>query len=169
MAITLDGTNGVTTPAILNANGNGVGNIGTSISYFNTMFAKATSAQYADLAENYSGDASYPPGTVVKFGGVNEVTICNQANDPTIAGVVTTEPAHKMNSGLVANHVVTIALCGRVPCLVQGPVTKGDMMVSAGEGRARAEKSPAAGTIIGKAIENFDGNTGVIEVAVGRL
>jgi hypothetical protein len=169
MTITFDGTNGVTAPAFLNANANGVGNIGTSINGFNTIFAKATSAQYADLAECYVGDASYPAGTVVKFGGTNEITIANQDHDPAIAGVVTTNPAYTMNSGLIANHVVNVALCGRVPCQVQGPVKKGDMMVSAGNGRARAEKFPAAGATIGKAIEDFAGEIGVIEVAVGRL
>jgi len=169
MTITFDGSNGITTPAILNANANGIGNIGSSSTYFNTIFAKATSAQYADLAECYVGDASYPAGTVVKFGGNNEITIADQDHDSTVAGVVTTNPAYTMNTGLVANHVVTIALCGRVPCQVQGPIKKGAMIVSAGNGRGRAEKSPAAGTIIGKAIEDFAGEIGVIEVAVGRL
>jgi hypothetical protein len=169
MPIVLDGTAGVTTPAIINNGANGTGNIGSVSTYFNTVFAKSTSAQYADLAECYVGDESYPPGTVVKFGGVNEITVCDQDSDPAVAGVVTTNPAYKMNTALSANHVVIIALCGRVPCLVQGPVNKGAMMVSAGNGRARAETSPAAGTVIGKAIEDFDGSTGTIEVAVGRL
>lgn len=169
MPIILDGTAGLTTPAIINNSANGTGNIGSAAASFNVVFARSTSAQYADLAECYVGDTTYPPGTVIKFGGVNEVTVCNQDSDPTIAGVVTTNPAYKMNTALSANHVVTIALCGRVPCLVQGPVTKGAMMVSAGNGRARAETSPAAGTIIGKAIEDFDGANGTIEVAVGRL
>jgi hypothetical protein len=73
-----------------------------------------------------------------------------------------------MNTGLVASHVVNVALVGRVPCRVQGPVNKGDLLVSAGNGCARSEKNPAPGTILGKAIEHFDGDTGVIEVAVGR-
>jgi hypothetical protein len=169
MTITFDGNTGITTPAILNANGAGIGNIGSAELSFNTVFAKSTSALYADLAECYVGDASYTAGTVVKFGGNNEVTIADQDHDSTVAGVVTTNPAYVMNTGLVANHVVTIALCGRVPCQVQGPVKKGAMIVSAGNGRARAEKSPAAGAIIGKAIEDFAGDIGVIEVAVGRL
>jgi len=167
MTITFDGTNGITTPAILNANANGIGNIGSSSTYFNTVFAKSTSAQYADLAECYVGDASYPAGTVVKFGGTNEITIADQDHDSTIAGVVTTNPAYTMNTGLVANHVVTIALCGRVPCQVEGIVQKGDLLVSAGNGRARTETTPAPGTIIGKAVQSFTGDTGVIEVAVG--
>jgi hypothetical protein len=74
-----------------------------------------------------------------------------------------------MNSGLTGNHVVSLALTGRVPCQVQGTVSPGDMMVSAGNGRARAEKTPAMGTVIGKALEAFNGDLGMIEVVVGRL
>jgi hypothetical protein len=70
------GTGTVTVGNIVNSNGNGVGNIGSSTTYFNTVFAKATSAQYADLAEKYTADADYEPGTVVMFGGLHEVTIC---------------------------------------------------------------------------------------------
>jgi hypothetical protein len=74
-----------------------------------------------------------------------------------------------MNTGLVGDNVVALALTGRVPCLVQGTVRKGDMMVSAGNGRARAEANPHVGSVIGKALENFDGPEGVIEVVVGRV
>jgi hypothetical protein len=42
-------------------------------------------------------------------------------------------------------------------------------MVSAGNGRARAEIAPAAGTIIGKALESFDGDVGTIEIVVGKI
>jgi hypothetical protein len=74
-----------------------------------------------------------------------------------------------MNSQLEGEHVVEVALLGRVPCKVVGPVAKGDMMVSAGNGRARAEANPKLGSVIGKALENFSGSEGVIEVVVGRL
>ena len=99
MAITLDGTNGVTTPAILNAGANGVGNIGSSTTTFNTVFAKATTAQYADLAEKYIADAEYTPGTVLVFGGSGEVTISDVSHDTRVAGVVSTNPCHLMNAG----------------------------------------------------------------------
>jgi hypothetical protein len=159
----------VSTASIVKTGANGVGNIGSSTNYYNTVFAKATSAQYADLAECYLSDQSYPPGTVVKFGGDKEVTLADQDHDPEIAGVVSTNPAYIMNAGLVGQHSVTVALAGRVPCRVRGPVRRGQMMVSAGDGRARAETNPAMGTVIGKALENFDGDEGVIEVVVGRL
>jgi hypothetical protein len=122
---------------------------------------------YADLAEYYEADALYEPGTVLAFGGEKEVTL---AEDGTtrVAGVVTTNPAYVMNS-MCSGNAVAIALQGRVPCKVRGTVRKGDMMVSAGSGFARPWNNPHMGTVIGKALENFDGVEGVIEVAVGRL
>jgi hypothetical protein len=165
--LTINATNSAA--AIINGGSNALGNIGSSSKYFNTVFAQATSALYADLAECYLADAEYAPGTVVVFGGTAEITISTQDHDPTVAGVVSTNPAYQMNSGLEGDHVVAVALAGRVPCQVQGPVSAGAMMVSAGNGRARAEKNPAMGTVIGKAITSFDGDLGTIEVVVGRL
>ena len=121
------------------------------------------------MAEKYLADAEYAPGTIVSFGGAAEVTISLTDSDPLIAGVVSTDPAYLMNSGLSGTHTVAIALTGRVPCQVEGPVTPGAMMVSAGNGRARAEANPAMGTVIGKAIQAFDGGIGTIEIVVGRL
>jgi hypothetical protein len=74
-----------------------------------------------------------------------------------------------MNSGLQAEHRAAVALTGRVPTLVIGPVAKGDMMISAGNGWAQACVTPAMGTVIGKALKNFDGDSGIIEIVVGRL
>jgi len=159
----------ILTSQIQNSGSNGVGNIGNSSVFFNTVFAKATSAQYADLAEAYAADAEYPPGTVLVFGGDHEVTVATQANDAAVAGVVSTNPAHVMNSGLNAPNTVVLALTGRVPTRVVGSVRKGQMMVSAGNGHAQACATPAMGTVIGKALENFDGESGIIEVVVGRL
>ena len=154
---------------INNNNLTGVGNIGTSTVTFNTVFAKSTSAQYADLAENYAADAEYAPGTVLTFGGSQEVTLATESNDVRVAGVVSTNPAHVMNAGLDAEHVVVLALTGRAPTSVVGTVRKGDMMVSAGNGAARACATPAMGTVIGKAVEDFDGISGTIEIVVGRI
>ena len=133
-----------------------------------TMTGTSTSAKYADLAENYIGDAAIEPGTVVEFGGDAEVTACGHDMCTRVAGVVSTNPAYLMNNGLEAEHVIAVAFTGRVPCKVVGTVRKGDMMVSAGNGAARAEAEPKVGSIIGKALENFDGAEGVIEVVVGR-
>jgi hypothetical protein len=125
-------------------------------------------ATYADLAEYYVADAYYTSGTVVDFGGDKEVTLAED-NSRRVAGVVSTNPAYVMNSTCEGRYLVILALQGRVPCRVKGKIAKGDMLVSAGEGYARAESNPAVGTVIGKAIQNFDGTTGIIEVAVGRF
>ena len=159
----------LTVSNILNGGANATGNIGNSTTYFNTVFATATRAQYADLAENYLADADYAPGTVLSFGGTAEVTESTQDLDPLIIGVVSTQPAYQMNSRLEGEYVTTVALAGRVPCKVQGPITRGAMMVSAGNGVARAETQPLMGTVIGKALEDFDGDQGIIEIVVGRL
>ena len=154
---------------ITNGQANGVGNIGNATGYFNTIFGKATTAQYADLAELYSADAKYEPGTVLVFGGNNEVTVSTVSADPRVAGVVSTNPAHLMNSVLDSEHKAAVALTGRVPTRVTGTIRKGDMMVTAGNGVAQASAAPAMGTVIGKALENFDGVSGTIEIVVGRL
>jgi hypothetical protein len=156
----------------LSANGavaNGVSNIGSASGTFNTIFAKATSAQYADLAEKYTADADYAPGTVVMFGGSAEITLCVNEACPRVAGVISTNPSYRMNDGLQSEHTAMVALTGRVPTRVTGTVRKGDIMVSAGNGQARAEGLPRVGTVIGKALEDFDGAEGTIEVVVGRF
>ena len=156
--------------AIVNGGSNAVGNIGSSSSYFNRVFATSTSALYADVAEYYTSDGDYEPGTVVDFGGDAEVTVNTVASSDRVAGVVSTHPALIMNSGLVCDtHTVAVALTGRVPCQVTGAVRKGDMMVADGNGKATASSTPRIGTVIGKALEDFEGDDGVIEVVVGRL
>ena len=121
------------------------------------------------MAESYLADADYAPGTVISFGGDQEVTVSVVDADPAVAGVVSESPAYAMNSGLKGEHVCVVALTGRVPCRVTGPVRKGSLMFRKGDGTARAETSPAPGTIIGKALKNFDGETGIIEVVIGRF
>ena len=149
-------------------------NLGSTTANWSTVYAvtfsgTSTTAKYADLAECYAADAEYEPGTVLDFGGDNEVTLSTTDGSSYVAGVVTTDPAYLMNSQLEAEHVAAIALTGRVPTKVIGPVRKGQMMVSAGNGYARAEMYPAMGSVIGKALENFGEGEGIIEVVVGRI
>ena len=125
-------------------------------------------ATYADLAEHYVADAHYEAGTVLEFGGANEVTLAADATNK-VAGIVSTNPAYVMNSMCAGEYIIQLALQGRVPCKVRGSIRKGDMLVSAGDGFARPTTTPLIGTVIGKSLENFDGTSGVIEVAVGRL
>lgn len=132
----------------------------------------SSSAQYADLAENYLADEEYTQGTVVSFGGDYEITVSQTNSDKAVAGVISTNPAYLMNNGLQSgdeNYTLPVALQGRVPCLVTGTIKKGSILVSAGNGHARAEEDPKPGTIIGKALEEFQGNSGIIEIAVGRV
>jgi hypothetical protein len=158
---------------IQNGQGNGVGNIGSATTYFNTVFAKATSAQYADLAENYEADAEYKPGTVVVFGGAKEITISNKNHDTAVAGIISTNPSYLMNAGQSGEWILPVALTGRVPCLVQGPVAKGTVLVTGDTpGTAMAIKTSkfVPGCVVGKSLENIKSNeVVVIEVAVGRL
>jgi hypothetical protein len=153
----------------VNGAGNATGNIGSSSSYFNQLFARATTALYADLAEVYEGDADYATGTVVSFGGSKEITQSQIVNDARVAGVISEKPSYLMNNGLTAEHRAVVALTGRVPTLVVGAVAKGDMMVSAGNGHAQACATPAMGTVIGKALQDFNGSSGIIEIVVGRM
>lgn len=169
IVLTPNGAGNVNISSNIMPTANATANIGSSTAYFNTVFGKATTAQYADLAELYSADAKYEPGTVLDFGGTNEVTISSVSSSTRVAGVVSTNPAHLMNSVLESEHKVAVALTGRVPTSVTGTIRKGDMMVTAGNGYAQACATPAMGTVIGKALENFDGVSGTIEVVVGRL
>jgi hypothetical protein len=170
-AITVN--SGAAATAIVNGATTGVGNIGSSTVAFNTVFAKATSAQYADVAENYLADADYPIGTVLEFGGDAEITISKESHSSAVAGTVSDKPAYIMNSGLTGEHVTTVALLGRVPCRVVGQICKGNLLVSSHiPGVATALDKPQwqPGCVIGKALEEYNSDEpGVIEVVIGRF
>ena len=121
----------------------------------------SSQAKYADLAEKYAADDEIEPGTVVHFAGEGKLAACNEANHHAVAGIISTDPAYLMNSD---QDGVALAISGRVPCKVTGAVAAGDLMVSAGNGMAMANNSPAIGTVIGKAIEAHEGGEGTIEV-----
>lgn len=148
-------------------------NLGADSTRFNTIYATtfngtSTQARYADLAENYVADSDYEPGTVVEFGGEFEVTIGTNRS-PRVAGIVSTNPAYLMNAGQEGQYVVPVALQGKVPCKVAGTVRKGDMMISGGHGYAIASENPLIGSVIGKALQDFDGEYGTIDVVTGRI
>lgn len=154
---------------ILNGQSDGVGNIGSSSVGFNTIHATATSAQYGDLAERYITDKTYDAGTVVVIGGELEVTECSTANDHAVLGIISTDPAVKMNQKIQGQD---IALTGRVPCKVVGTVNRGDLLVtSATPGHAEVQQGEyIPGSIIGKALDSkTTEDSGIIEVAVGRF
>ena len=150
-----------------------VNNPGTSYEAFacGVMTGTATNARYADLAENYLADAEYAPGTVVVFGGEKEVTISIVNHDTAVAGVISTNPAHLMNAEL--DNGTAVAMTGRVPCQVQGPVRKGQLVVTSdtpGVAQAIDNSKFLPGCVIGKALETINTNTiETIEVVVGRF
>ena len=143
--------------------------IGTSSVGYSTVHAKATSAQYADLAEIYETDSTYDVGTVMIFGGENEVTQSTSSNDTRVAGVISEHPAYLMNN---KSEGQAIALVGKVKCKVHGTVSKGDLLTTceAHPGCAKTTASPVLGSIVGKAMEDkaSDGES-VILISVGRL
>ncbi len=148
----------------------GNGSVTGNLTVGGFMVGKSTQALYADLAEKYTTDAEYDPGTVLIFGGSAEVTQSTKSHDPAIAGVVSTDPAYLMNSGQQGSSV---ALTGRVPCWVKGPVNKGDRVVSS-DMPGIAERLDLTkyqpGCIIGKSLDIVDdGEIKKIEVVVGRL
>ena len=164
------GTAAVSLGSIINNNANGVGNIGSSGTYFNTIFAKATSAEYADLAERFEADTAYPPGTVVMLGGAKEITAAVEDATDEVFGVISTRPAYTMNgaAGDDATHP-PIAMTGRVPVRVIGAVRKGDRLVSAGNGLARAASRSewTAYNVIGRAIrDKLTEDEGTVEAIV---
>ena len=171
--VTLTGTsslNGTVSTNNILPFGNANANIGSTSLRFNTVFAKATSAQYADLAEIYIADDNYPPGTVVVFGGQKEITVTNTAHDTRVAGVISTNPAYLMNSEVQG---LPVALTGRVPCLVQGPINKGELLVTGLKAGTAQKINPARfqpGCVVGKSIENIpDDELKLIEIVVGRF
>jgi len=166
--ITLNSGDAVT--ALINGGTAGVGNIGTASFPFNTLHAKATSAEYADMAERFHADAEYTAGTIVELGGVNEVTLCVEELSDKVFGVVSTKAAYLMNgnAGSNATHP-PIAMAGRVPVNVIGFITKGDRLVSAGNGVARSANldETTAFNVIGRALTGkTDEGIGSIEAIV---
>jgi hypothetical protein len=138
----------------------------------NVFQGTAANALYADLAERYLADAVYSPGTVVEFGGTEEVTITTHSHSTRVAGVVSTNPAYLMNSGLIGDTVVNVGLTGRLPCQVVGRIEKGDRLVSSnnpGVATTLVSSEYQPGVILGKALESYDSNeVGVITIVVGK-
>ena len=138
-----------------------------------TNFAgQATTAKYADLAENYLADQAYPVGTILQIGGSAEVSIALEKSY-SVVGTVSENPGYLMNSELVGEHVTPVAYIGRVPCRVKGIVRRGELLVvsdTPGVAMVRHSRDILPGQLVGKALQEYtnDGE-GVIEILVGRL
>jgi hypothetical protein len=127
-------------------------------------------ASYADLAERFAADDIYDAGTVVEMGGEKEITAVQYELSEDVFGVVSDTAAYLMNAGAGDDNThPPIAVGGRVKVKVDGIVKKGQRLVSAGNGIARAAKpgEATAFNIIGRALENkTTTGTGVVEAFV---
>lgn len=151
-------------------------NLGSSGARFNTVFATtfngtATSALYADVAERYHADEPLSVGTVVSLGGVNEITRSTGPGNSDVLGVISTAPALGMNAeaGSDETHPY-VALLGRVPTWVKGPVKKGErVMVSDTPGVAQAwHPDQGVLAIVGRSLVDLDtSEPTLIEVVIG--
>jgi hypothetical protein len=149
--------------------------LGSSSFRFNNVYAqtlqgKSVQAQYADLAERFHADAAYPAGTVVEMGGVNEITKVVAELSDKVFGVISTNAAYLMNSAAGTNTThPPIAMSGRVPVRAIGLISKGDRLVSAGNGLARAGKTEelTPWNVIGRSlVDKVDTNESLIEAIV---
>jgi hypothetical protein len=170
-AININGATGIPgVTGLTNLNANGVGNLGSSTGYFNTVFATATTALYADVAERFAADTTYEPGTVVELGGPAEITRSIEELSDNVFGVISTRAAFTMNHGAGTDEThPPVAMTGRVPVRVTGTVRKGDRLVSAGNGLARAARpgEATAFNVIGRALEDrLDTSEGRVEAIV---
>jgi hypothetical protein len=172
-ALTISGTNNLTVRTITTGANT---TTGTITGNWSLSAGSKLNATYADLAEKYTADQQYEPGTVVVFGGDAELSVTGIKGSSAVAGIVTTEPAQVYNNDLVApegQYVIELALIGRVPCKVIGPVVRGDLIITSnitGFGCAADPETVKPGTVIGKAIQSYNGPTpdGIIEVLVGK-
>ena len=145
-------------------------NIGSVSNWFNNIYGTAIHAQYADLAERFESDQPLSAGTVVELGGPAEIMAAGEDLSENVFGVISTNAAYLMNSkaGVDSTHP-PVACQGRVPVKVIGKIRKGDRLVSAGNGFARAGSRSEINTwnVIGRALENkTDAGEGIIEAAV---
>ena len=172
-AVARDGSNtitGVITPDINNTKDFGSAALKFQTIYATTFNGNASTANYADLAERFEADEVLEPGTVVELGGVNEITQAIGELTDNVFGVISTNAAYLMNAGAGASDThPPVAMNGRVPVKVIGQVSKGDRLVSAGNGFARAatQGEITAFNVIGRSLENKTTNgTGTVEAIV---
>ena len=136
-------------------------------------------ATYADLAERYEADEVYKPGTLVSLTGNKEISITKEELDYEVFGVISTAPAFKLNAGAGDDNTHPyVALQGRVPVLIDGPISKGQRIVSSGiNGTARGvsiddlentDPFTLMLSIIGRALEDKNTNgVSLVEAAIG--
>ena len=171
--ITVDGiTADVQIANALLTSTNGTANIGSTSNSFNVVHAKATSAEYADLAERFAADVVYEAGTVVELGGSAEITQASEDLSDKVFGVISTRAAYLMNAGSGGDEThPPVAMTGRVPVKTIGKVNLGDRLVSAGNGLARAAEEGEATSFntIGRALESKHSDEIAIVEAIVKI
>jgi hypothetical protein len=155
--------------------GNNLYNIGSNSNKFANVYATylvgtSVTSQYADLAERFAADDHYAPGTVVALGGIKEITAALEELSEDVFGVISTRAGFLMNGDAGSNEThPAIAVNGRVPVRIIGTVRKGDRLVSAGMGLARAAKRTeiTAFNVIGRSLEDkITDSEGTVEAIV---
>lgn len=156
-------------------NANNTIEIGSNATKFANVWATtfrgvAITANYADLAERFEADQPYMPGTVVEIGGLKEITAAIQELSENVFGVISTRAGFLMN-GAAGDDVThpPVAVNGRVPVRVIGKVKKGDRLVSAGRGLARAATKAEinAFNVLGRALaDKVTDGEGLVEASV---
>lgn len=168
VSLARDGSNTITGDLVPSSNASI--DLGSTTSWFANIYGVSMQAKYADLAERFESDAEYDAGTVVELGGTAEITIARAELSENVFGVISTKAAYLMNatSGNDITHP-PVALSGRVPVKVVGKICKGDRLVSAGSGVARAGLPNELTTwnVIGRALHNKEtGGFGIVEAIV---
>ena len=118
--------NGQVTSSNIIPKSNNQYNIGTAdLAYSNVYgtYFSGTSyrAYWGDLAENYVSDEIYPSGLLIQFGGDKEITKAVTK----VNGVISSQPAFVLND---AEGGLPVALCGRVPVMIEGKINKFDKL-----------------------------------------
>ncbi|HEU5289608.1 MAG TPA: hypothetical protein VFU05_03125 [Cyclobacteriaceae bacterium] len=167
-------TNGGVPAARIGKNGIGYFNGGT----------QSSGADVAELFDVEGAKSEYEPGDVLVISESTDRTV-EKSSTPVstkIAGVYATKPGVVLTEReLEANtdDLVPMGVVGVIPtkvCLENGPIKRGDLLVTSSiKGHAMKAKPVVingfeiypTGTILGKALENFEsGDTGLIKVLV---
>lgn len=143
---------------------------GTITGNFTLTAGSRLQATYADLAERFAADEAYEPGTVVQLGGDKEITAVEYELSEDVFGVISDTAAYLMNAGAGDDKThPPVAVSGRVQVKVIGKVAKGQRLVSAGNGIARAAEQGEATAFntIGRALaDKTTDDVGTVEAIV---
>jgi hypothetical protein len=171
---TYTGTVGAASGVVIFRGGNltagGTANVGAITGNWTLTAGSKFNATYADLAERFAADAEYEAGTVVEIGGSAEITAVKNVLSENVLGVISTNAAYLMNAAAGDDNThPAVAIGGRVPVKVFGLVRKGDRLVSAGDGVARAasEGEATAFNTIGRSlVDKFTPDLGTVVAIV---